>query len=673
MTDPKRSLVLSLFLLPDQVICSWCDGDWSRFAILDRLPLVVATATILVIAYLAGRLVLESIRADKQLAQLELSVFAVGVGLNIISLYTLLVGLAGGLQLRSAFFVPAAATTAASLWRARDWRKSIKIDLKGDSLRQSSVWMCIPFVIAIAAGSVLPPWHFDTREYHAQVPKEWYQQGEVDFMPHNVYGNMPLGAEMHAIVGSNLMYGEQNWWWGALIGKAVIGCYAPLTALALFAFGRRFLSQTAGAISAFIFISTPWIAHVSTSGLIDGASAFYLFAAFYSMMIWYEQLRLRQSSSADLFLPGFLAGSAVACKYPAVLFVVFPGCIAAACLPFGKLHIRPVVTFTLAVALACGLWFGKNLVLAENPTYPLLYKLFGGKTRTVEKDVQWTTAHGPPHDPHGRSFTWNFLRSSAELLLWRSEFASPLLVPLAMVGLLTRRHRTALVASIVLVAFNILVWWFLTHRIDRFLVPILPLVAVIAGIGATSFCDIRWRRVVTAALCFGFAFNLLFVVSPLPGDNRFLTSYEFLRRDEPTDGPFSAERTHRVHKYLNTHVQPGFAVMAVGEAQVFDLNMPVYYNTCFDDCVFEAMMKGRTADERIKMLRSKRISHVFVFWYELDRYRSPGNYGYSDYVTPELVQNEFVDQGILREVPLGLDTGNSQLFEVNGWRTWDGE
>lgn len=279
-------------------------------------------------------------------------------------------------------------------------------------MRQSSVWMCIPFVIAIAAGSVLPPWHFDTREYHAQVPKEWYQQGEVDFMPHNVYGNMPLGAEMHAIVGSNLMYGEQNWWWGALIGKAVIGCYAPLTALALFAFGRRFLSQTAGAISAFIFISTPWIAHVSTSGLIDGASAFYLFAAFYSMMIWYEQLRLRQSSSADLFLPGFLAGSAVACKYPAVLFVVFPGCIAAACLPFGKLHIRPVVTFTLAVALACGLWFGKNLVLAENPTYPLLYKLFGGKTRTVEKDVQWTTAHGPPHDPHGRSFTWNFLRSS---------------------------------------------------------------------------------------------------------------------------------------------------------------------------------------------------------------------------------------------------------------------
>lgn len=687
-TEVKRRFALSLMLLPDQIIYSWCDGDWGRFAVLDRLPLVAATSAILIVAYLAGRLVMERVGADTDLSQLELLVFATGAGLNIVSLYTLTVGLAGALQIRLLFIVPGVAVLVVSVFR---WRYccfnggaivafcSAKGRLFAGCLEtprttaKLAAWLCIPFAVVIIAGSLLPPWHFDTREYHSQVPKEWYQQGSVTFMPHNVYGNMPLGAEMHAIVGTNLMRGERNWWWGALVGKAIIGAYAPLTALALFGFGRRFLTPTAGAIAAFVFISTPWMIRVSASGLIDGASAFYMFVTFYAVMIWYERRKAGEREMSRLLLSGFLAGSAVACKYPAVLFVVVPGVIAAACFPMGKLHVRQVVVFSGAVALACGLWFGKNLALAENPTYPLVYSVFGGKTRTVEKDTQWTTAHGPPHDAQDRSYTWQHLRNSGSLLLWRSEFASPLLLPLAAIGLFSLRRSSLVLTLAAIIVFNVLAWWLLTHRIDRFLVPILPLVALLAGIGAGSFGDRAWQRTVIAILLIGFAFNFVFMTSPLPGDNRFLTSYDVLRRDEPTDGPFSAERTHRAHKFLNATVKPGFAVMCVGEAQVFDLEMPVIYNTCFDDCVFETMMKGRSKEQREASLREKNISHVFIFWYELDRYRSPGNYGYSDYVTPELVQRQFVEQGLLREIPLGLDRTNSQLFEVVGWQSWNSE
>ena len=38
------------------------------------------------------------------------------------------------------------------------------------------------------------------------------------------------------------------------------------------------------------------------------------------------------------------------------------------------------------------------------------------------------------------------------------------------------------------------------------------------------------------------------------------------------------------------------------------------------------------------VLRRDRISHVLVNWHELDRYRSPGNYGYSSFTTRELVR-----------------------------------
>ena len=62
------------------------------------------------------------------------------------------------------------------------------------------------------------------REYHLQVPKEFYQQGQVGFLPHNAYGNMALGTEMLSLLA---MVVAGDWWVGALAGKTVIAMFAP--------------------------------------------------------------------------------------------------------------------------------------------------------------------------------------------------------------------------------------------------------------------------------------------------------------------------------------------------------------------------------------------------------------------------------------------------------------
>jgi hypothetical protein len=220
------------------------------------------------------------------------------------------------------------------------------------------------------------------------------------------------------------------------------------------------------------------------------------------------------------------------------------------------------------------------------------------------------------------------------------------------------------------------VWWLLTHRVDRFMLPALPLVALLAGLGAT-WTDARlWRRGAAAFVMIALVPNLVLVTSRGTGDNRYFVALAELRRDPPHDSDYTEatgyyRMVHPSHDVLNGVVQPGYRALAVGEAQVFDLEVPVFYNTCFDDCLFETWMRGRDRQARYETLREKRISHILIYWRELDRYREPGNYGYSDYVTQERIRREFVgERGLLRAVAAGPPPAKWEVFEVIGWQDW---
>jgi hypothetical protein len=735
--EPFRRLDLQVLLLqsPSYYFDTWVGGDVSRVGVLDRVPILLLSALIIGIAYLIGRTLLELIHADAGLSRLETFVFGTGVGLNVLSLFTLIMGLLGALHRPILFVLPLAVACCWAGWRwTRRWfeplsdpasqREGARHD-DVDWLGRSGLWLAVPFIVVILLGGMLPPWEFDVREYHLQVPKEWYQQGRIGFLPHNVYGNMPLGAEMHALLAMVLIPGQSSWWWGALTGKTIIALFAPLTALTLFAAGRRLFSTTAGVVASLAYISIPWIANVSVNGLVEGAVTFYLLLAVYVVLIWsfespaslrtdspergggevIQHIAADATARGRLMLTGFFAGSAVACKYPAVLFVLLPLAVwVLSCRrpttrtpAEGDPHTGPradatggdiglpqriilacrwvvrspnwpaLIVYLLAAACGCGLWFGKNWVLSGNPTYPLLFELFDGKTRTPEKNAQWEQAHRVPLDAHGNRYSLRQLSDAVTNVTWRSEWLSPLLIPLALLAPLVPAHRRPVWILAGMLMAVMAAWWLFTHRIDRFWIPALPLVALLAGVGATWTTARLWRHLLIAILFWGLVSNFLVVASRTLGDNRYFVALEDLRRDEPreADGRFS--RINPAHRYLNSAVRDGFRVLLVGDAQPFDLEMPALYNTCFDDCIFEQLMNGRSRDERLAVLRKYRISHVFVHWAEIRRYRSPGNYGFTDYVTKELVHDELVQkQKLLSPVKLGFSRDFGEVFEVLG-------
>jgi hypothetical protein len=500
---------------------------------------------------------------------------------------------------------------------------------------------------------MLPPWEYDVREYHLQTPKEWFQNGRVDFLPHNIYANMPLGAELTGLWGMALVGGPDGWWWGALTGKTVMACYSLVAAAGLVALGRRVHSLAAGVIAAVTYVSTPWIAWLASVGYNEGPVAMYALLAIFAIWLAWRQQDHALATRLHL-LAGFCVGSAVACKYPPLLFLVIPLATwvggarflarnkPQAVVDFVN-HSHPSFTtatrralihtaaFLLAAFAACGLWFGKNLALSNNPTYPLLYSVFDGRTRTPEKDRQWTRVHSPQPDATGQRFSARELLHQIGWLLWGTRWASAALLPLAAMSWFARAQRRLSGAIALWMLFVFAVWWLFTHRLDRFLVILVPLASLLAGIGAVAVPNLAWRMATLSFLLWTVATQ--FVFTSFHPDNRYFAPLDAVRRDE-LQLIYGGERLHPAHRWLNTYAQPGEAVLLVGDAEPFELEIPAIYNTCFDDCQFTRLFRDRSRDERLAALREEKIAYVFCHWPHLERFRSPGNYGYtSDYPT----------------------------------------
>lgn len=662
---PRGGYLLVTLLRPDDLVADWFAGiGWSSLT--ERMWIVLVALGVLSVAAAAGWICLRLLRVDRAVTRLEMTLLAVGVGLNVVSLVTLALGLAGFLRADLFIGLGIATCVASACWRRFGGCDSGTCVIQQESVADVAesawncsphwLWLLVPFSLALLGAAMLPPVDFDVREYHLQAPKEFFQDGRITFLPHNVYTSMPLGAEMLALAA---MVVSGDWWTGALAGKTLIALFAPLTSLLLYAAGCRFASPAAGVVAALVYLSIPWVAIVLTHGLIEGAFAFYLFAALYVVLIWQidspsgTKIEIsRASHYGVLGIAGFLAGGAVSTKYPALVYCAVPLTAYVAYAGWRssgvKAASKSVAVFVLGISLGCGLWFAKNAVFTGNPTYPLLYQAFDGATRTPEKEAQWHAAHRPPNFAPS-----DFVRHAWDFLL-AGTWLSPLVVPLALLALARRSNKRLTWLLIGATGIIFIAWWLLTHRIDRFLVPMWPLAALLAGLGATWNASLRWRRTLFGCLAVGLAYNFVLIAGGPIGDNRYFAPLDELRAASVKLDPW--------HAYLNEHAADVQRVLLVGDAQPFDLEVPSLYNTVFDDSLFEQLAREKSPEQVRKALLDGGISHVYVHWPEIERYRSPGNYGITEFLQPRIFA-DLVTAGVLEPLPLLADH-RGQMFRV---------
>lgn len=635
-TEPFRRADFTQLLTPSgfaQLLEGWF-GQPAQFHLFDRLPLVLVAIVVWVAAGGLGHLILRFFRLPATLARAERWFFAQSIGLNALSTLVLLLGLAGQLTARWTLVAGLLALPMTALLVYRRWpmaAPAITPDQPTSDdgfLARHWLWFALPFVAVLVLGAMLPPTDFDVREYHLQVPKEFYLAGQITFLSHNVYGNMPLGSEMLSLA---CMIVAGDWWQGALAGKLAQAGFPLLTAWGLYLAGRRLFDATSGKLAALFYLSTPWVLHIAANGLIDTASAHYLLAACYAMYLaWPSQ----EAKAMPAGLAGYLAGAAVACKYPALLFVAAPLGLAVAVRCRRIQTWRPLLGFAVAALLGGGGWLIKNAWQAGNPFYPLFYDILGGHTWSTAQDARWNQVHRP-HD---------FGLPGLGIDLMRVLLASPWLAamawPLAGASLL-RDQRRAQRAAIVFLASYLAIWWLFTHRIDRFWIPLLPLVTLLAGAGFTWTQARLWRVSVTTMLIASLLPQWLMVASGVLADQRYFVSLSDARNHPLVHDPW--------RDYFNEPTHAG-KLMIIGQAAVFEWRAPLLYNVCFNEPLLETWANSATSAELHRRLVAEQVRYIYVDWNEVARYRSAGNYGFTPFITEELFAT-LVAQEVLRPLP----------------------
>jgi hypothetical protein len=631
-------------------------SGWSFFP--QRFDLMLTAVIVLAGAWGLGHLCLRLLRPPLETRCAERTVFAFGLGLALLSLLTLSCGLAGWLQVEF-FAVVIAGSIAVESWlRFRDW-KGVRTSGTWDdgtsanskllSARLLTIGMSVlpiaPFLLLMLLGAMLPSSDFDAREYHLQGPKEYYQAEQITFLPHNVYTSFPFLTEMLSLLSMTL---RGDWFRGALAGKAVLMCFGPLTGLAVYAAGRRWFSPNAGWLAALVYLTMPWTFRISVIAYAEGGLTFFLIVSLLAFAIAIEKLCDEPTSANRLFfLCGLLSGCAMACKYTGVVAVVVPLLAATCVAPFAlqlptelrrRIAVRIAALFLMGTAVTIGPWLVKNLVETRNPVYPLMYTLFGGHDWDDTLNDKWRAGHSPSN--------YTDLPQRVLEVTAQHDWLSPLLFGLAPLSLLLWRRRQIDRYLWLYVLWLFSTYWVLTHRIDRFWVPMTPVVAVLAGMGAAAIRKKSWRIVSGCGIAAAVLFNLAFVISGAAGNNAFLIDLE-----RAQDAPPGIA-------YLNNELPPHARVLMVGEAQVFDAEFSLVYNTVFDYSMFEQWCAAETPGVRPEQLplrdtaeirrrfHDEKITHLFVNWQEIHRYRT--TYGYTKFVTPERF-SALVERGVLSQ------------------------
>jgi 4-amino-4-deoxy-L-arabinose transferase-like glycosyltransferase len=597
----------------------------------QRIPLVGGAAAIWIVATLLGDSILRLTLGRTRLGGWTRFTYAFGVGMGALSLVTLGLGLFGQLTHRAAINIAIVSTVSwlVLVIAVRAPREPRTVDDRpslGWKTKAALLLTMAFFAAASLLSACLPTTDYDALGYHLLAPREWWEAGRIFFLPHNVYASFPFLTEMFPLLG---MTAIRDWYAGGIIGQVSLWAFAPMGGLAVGLLGARWFGRPAGWAAATIYFTAPWVFRLSTIPYVEGA------------MLFFGALAVLALAERRMFLAGAFVGCAASCKYTALVMLGLPLGAAVLRMVWSQRSLRSVVIFGLGVLLFFGPWLVRNAVWTGNPVYPLAYSIFGGTNWSPEKAAKFAAGHRSTDFSLGS--VARYVVEIPVLSDWQSGLVFAL-APIPIAVCLFRRRQGVEACTAVWMLSALVLWQFaafylFTHRLDRFWLPLLPYACVLAGAGWSAFPH-AWRSWLVTPLCsVALLYNFAYSITPYCALNDRTADLFRAHRE------FSKGRASKAVLLADESgkIPFGARVLYVGFAGVYYSDHPYRYNSVFDDALLEILVADPKSPNGIAPLaelrrrfRERGIDYVVVDWEWIRKYRSPGNYGYTEFITPKL-------------------------------------
>lgn len=379
------------------------------------------------------------------------------------------------------------------------------------------ILIAIPVLLSFIA-SLAPPTAKDTLLYHFSVPKQFIAQGGNAVIEGNIASYLALGTEMHVV-------------WAMLLGNivseraaeaaagATVWLFFPLLLAAIFGIARETGISRRWALMAVLMAATvPTAYHVAASAYIDVALALYVLLATYSLTRWWKTL-----DKNWLILMAIFLGAALSAKLTTLfvmaafaLVILFRVRKAQESEPdrIGKIAAFGLGAFLLAGVIASP-WYLRTWAATGSPIFPFYMSIWEGKAPGWDVDrsnlFQMMNSQYGGADKNILDYLlapWNISVTAQPEIAANFDgvlgVAFLIGLPLLIFALwkLELSVEAKIFSGVALVMF--LFWLFSSQQL-RYLLPILPLLAIAIAAAVESMSDRRDVLNKSAKFAIGFA------------------------------------------------------------------------------------------------------------------------------------------------------------------------
>lgn len=311
-----------------------------------------------------------------------------------------------------------------------------------------------------------PPQAHDEISYHLPYARFYLEHGGLAV---HEYLRFPLQTH-----NFNLLYSVALLGHSASLPHLVHATAGFLVMLGVHGLARHWLGWGGAFIAVLGVMMVGTFQFAFADAFVDLGYMLYITACLFALAIWHEH-----RDPAWLWLAGALLGTALGVKYLALTFTV-P--LLVWVLWRGR-NWRDPVRF-VAASCAFGLfWYVRSWWISGNPVHPFLGEWFGyyiWSPSEVQAQMTELKNHGIDRTVH------NFLRLPEQLLNERKNFHGyrsfdGLLMGGFYLGLLGLYWMRPALRAMALVSLAYLLFWFSSAHVMRYLLPIVPVMALVTG------------------------------------------------------------------------------------------------------------------------------------------------------------------------------------------------